>query len=74
MGRFRPAELFQEKSDTEKEDNMKKVKGIAIVLLSVMIAGCSDINSERQEDNSIAIKQEITISSYCRILIHISII
>ena len=37
---------------------MKKVKGIAIVLLSVMIAGCSDINSERQEDNSVAIKQE----------------
>ncbi len=29
---------------------MKKVKGIVIVLLSVMVAGCSNINSEWQED------------------------
>lgn len=37
---------------------MKKVKGIAIVLLSVMIAGCSNTNSEQQEDNSVAIEQQ----------------
>ena len=37
---------------------MKKVKGIAIVLLSVMIAGCSNANSEQQEDNSVAIEQQ----------------
>ena len=37
---------------------MKKVKGIAIVLLSVMISGCSNANSEQQEDNSVAIEQQ----------------
>lgn len=37
---------------------MKKVKGIVIVLLSVMVAGCSNTNSEQQEDNSIAIEQQ----------------
>ncbi len=37
---------------------MQKVKGIMIVLLSVMIAGCLNINSERQEDNGIAIEQQ----------------
>ena len=37
---------------------MKKVKSIAIVLLSVMIAGCSNTNSEQQEDNSAAIEQQ----------------
>ncbi|RKI76282.1 class D beta-lactamase [bacterium 0.1xD8-71] len=36
---------------------MKKIKGIVIVLLSVMVAGCSNTNSEQQEDNSIAIEQ-----------------
>lgn len=30
---------------------MKKVKSIMIVLLSVMVAGCSKINSEQQEDS-----------------------
>lgn len=37
---------------------MKKVKGIVIVLLSVMIVGCSNTNSEWQEDNSIAREQQ----------------
>lgn len=37
---------------------MKKVKGMLIMLLSVMVAGCSNINSERQEDNGIAIEQQ----------------
>ena len=37
---------------------MKKVKGTAIVLLSVMIAGCSHTNSEQQEDNSVATEQQ----------------
>lgn len=37
---------------------MKKVKGIVIALLSVMIVGCSNTNSERQEDNSIAREQQ----------------
>lgn len=37
---------------------MKKVKCMMIVLLSVMAAGCSNINSERQEDNGIAIEQQ----------------
>lgn len=37
---------------------MKKVKGIATVLLSVMIAGCSNANSEQQEDNGVAIEQQ----------------
>lgn len=37
---------------------MKKVKGIVIVLLFVMIVGCSNTNSERQEDNSIAREQQ----------------
>lgn len=37
---------------------MKKVKGIVIVLLSVMVAGCSNTNSEQQKDNSIEIEQQ----------------
>lgn len=37
---------------------MKKFKGMMILLLSVMVAGCSNINSERQEDNGIAIEQQ----------------
>lgn len=37
---------------------MKKGKGIVVVLVSVMIAGCSNINSEQQEDNTIAIEQQ----------------
>ena len=40
------------------QKDMKKVKGIAIALLSVVIAGCSNTNSEQQEDNSIAIEQQ----------------
>ena len=35
---------------------MKKVKSIMILLLSVMFAGCSNANNERQEDNGIAIE------------------
>ena len=37
---------------------MKKVTIIMIMLLSVMIAGCSSIYCERQEDNGIAIEQQ----------------
>lgn len=37
---------------------MKKVKGIVIVLLSVMTAGCSNINREQQEDHGIATEQQ----------------
>ncbi len=37
---------------------MKKAKSIVIVLLSVMVAGCSNINSEQQQDNGIAIEQQ----------------
>ncbi len=37
---------------------MKKVKSLMIVLLSVIITGCSNINSEQQEDNGIAIEQQ----------------
>ncbi len=37
---------------------MKKVKGIVIVLLSVMAAGCSNINREQQEDHGIAIERQ----------------
>ena len=37
---------------------MKKIKGIMIVLLSVMITGCSNVNSEKQENNGIAIEQQ----------------
>lgn len=40
----------------ETRGNIKKI--IMVMLLSVMIAGCSNINSERQEDNGIAIKQQ----------------
>lgn len=32
---------------------MKKVKSIMIVLLSVMVTGCSNVNSEQQEDSNI---------------------
>lgn len=37
---------------------MKKVKSIMIVLLSVMVVGCSNKNNEQQEDSSIAIEQQ----------------
>ena len=37
---------------------MKKIKIIMITLLFVGVAGCSNINSEQQEDNGIAIKQQ----------------
>ncbi|MBD5393640.1 MAG: class D beta-lactamase [Lachnospiraceae bacterium] len=37
---------------------MKKVKSIMIVLLSVMVAGCSNKNSEQQEDSGIVIEQQ----------------
>ncbi len=37
---------------------MKKVKGIALLLLSVMIAGCSNTKREQQEENSVAIEQQ----------------
>ncbi len=37
---------------------MKKVKSIMIVLLSVMVVGCSNKNNEQQEDGSIAIEQQ----------------
>ncbi len=37
---------------------MKKVKTAMIVLLSVIVTGCSNINSEQQEDNGIAIEQQ----------------
>lgn len=37
---------------------MKKVEGIMMVLLSVMVMGCSDINSEEQGNNGIAAKQQ----------------
>lgn len=37
---------------------MKKIKVMMIVLLSVMVTGCSNITSERQEDNGIAIEQQ----------------
>ena len=38
---------------------MKKFKSIMIMLLFVMATGCSNINDERQEDNSIAIEQQL---------------
>ena len=37
---------------------MKKAKGIVIVLLSVMLAGCSKMNSEQQQDNAITAEQQ----------------
>ena len=37
---------------------MKKNIIIMITLLFIVIAGCSNINSERQEDNGVAIKQQ----------------
>ena len=37
---------------------MKKAKGIVIVLLSVMLAGCSKMNSEQQQDNAITTEQQ----------------
>ncbi len=37
---------------------MKKIRNIMIVLLSVMITGCSNPNSEQQEENDIAIEQQ----------------
>lgn len=37
---------------------MKKAKSIMIVLLSVMVAGCSKINSEQQEDSGIVIEEQ----------------
>ncbi|MBD5494691.1 MAG: class D beta-lactamase [Lachnospiraceae bacterium] len=38
---------------------MKKLKFMVIVLLSVIVTGCSNINSEQQEDNSVVIEQQI---------------
>ncbi len=37
---------------------MKKAKGIVIVLLSVMLAGCSKMNSEQQQGNAITAEQQ----------------
>ena len=37
---------------------MKKAKGIVIVLLSVMLAGCSKMNTEQQQDNAITAEQQ----------------
>lgn len=37
---------------------MKKMKGILIVLLAVMVTGCSNRNSKQQEANGIAIEQQ----------------
>ena len=37
---------------------MKKIKSIMIALLFIMVVGCSDIDSEQQEDDSIVIEQE----------------
>ena len=37
---------------------MKKFKGMMIMLLCVMAAGCSNTNSEQYEDNSIAVEQQ----------------
>ena len=41
----------------EMKDFYKAVS-IMIVLLSIMVAGCSNINNEQQEDNGIAIEQQ----------------
>ena len=37
---------------------MKKFKSMMIVLLSVMVAGCSNANSEQHDDNGIAVEQQ----------------
>ncbi|MDE7016626.1 MAG: hypothetical protein K2P65_03480, partial [Lachnospiraceae bacterium] len=37
---------------------MKKIKGIMIALLFIMVVGCSDIDSEQQDDDSIMIEQQ----------------
>lgn len=37
---------------------MKRAKGIVIVLLSVMLAGCSKMNSEQQQGNAITAEQQ----------------
>ncbi len=37
---------------------MKKITGIVIALLAVMAVGCSNINSEQQENNGITQEQQ----------------
>lgn len=37
---------------------MKKITGIVIALLAVMAVGCSNINSEQQENNGITLEQQ----------------
>ena len=37
---------------------MKKVKNVTIILLSIIVTGCSNISSEQQEDNGIVITQQ----------------
>ena len=32
---------------------MKKIKSVIIVLLSVIVTGCSNVNSEQQDDSGI---------------------